>query len=224
MRRPYSSIKIGVSALLFLFMMLFINQPVHADVIENSRSGILPDKVWTITFSNNVNYDYVNTAYICVYDGSGNEVDLDLKVNPSNQKQVIVKPKSGAYTLGKTYTLIISKGFSDEKGNKIGQDYKMQFSIKKQLIDTADFKVQVNKDMGVAVISINSITSPDIRKYKVEGQDDPEIEEEIGEKAYILGSYQNVTVYFYDDSGKEIGSCLLNIQKASDSQVLQIMN
>lgn len=224
MKKSYSAVKISFSIFLSLVILLFSRQPVYADIIANSRSGVLPDKTWTITFSNKVNYDYVNSRYITVFDELGNTVDMNLRVNPLNEKQVIVKPKSGKYDLGEMYTLVVNKDFCDEKGNKIKQNYRMTFSIKKQLIDTADFKVQVNRDMGMAVISLNSISSPDIKKFKFESQDDPEAIEEIGDEAYILGKIQNVSVYFYDSDGKEVGSSLVNIEKAYDSQIVQITN
>lgn len=224
MKRSHKLIRISFSIFLCLFMLLSIKQSVYADVIENSRNGILPDKEWKINFNNKVDYDYVNSNYIYVMDSSGNTVDIEVNVNPLNQKQVIVKPKLGKYNLGSTYTLVISKEFCDENGKKIGQDHKMQFAIKKQLVDTVDFKIQGNKNIGVVVISINSITSTDIKKYKVEGQDDPAAIENIGEKAYILGNYQNVNVYFYDSDGNEIGNSLINIEKACDSQTVQIIN
>lgn len=224
MKKSCNIIKISTYVFLCLFIILFSKQLVHADVIEDSRNGVVPDKVWSVSFSNTVNYDYANSSYIYVSDSAGNLVDVDVSVNPLNQKQVIIKPKSGKYELGGTYNLTISKEFCDEKGKKLGQDYRMQFSIKKQLVDTADFNVQVNKAFGMTVIYLNSITSSDIKKYRVEGQDDPAAIENIGEKAYILGNYQNVNVYFYDDSGKQIGSSLLSIQKACDSQVVEIKN
>lgn len=224
MKKSCNIIKISTYVFLCLFIILFSKQLVHADVIEDSRNGVVPDKVWSVNFSDKVNYDYVNSNYIYVSDSTGNLVNVDVSVNPLNQKQVNVKPKSGKYELGKTYNLTISKEFCNEKGKKLGQDYRMQFSIKKQLVDTADFKVQVNKAFGMTVISLNSITSSDIKKYRVEGQDPKDDNVNVGEEAVIFGNYQNVNVYFYDDSGKQIGSSLLSIQKACDSQVVEIKN
>lgn len=225
MKKSHKRVRISFSIFLCLFMLLSIKQSVYADVIENSRNGILPDKEWKINFNNKVDYDYVNSNYIYVMDSSGNTVDVDVKVNPLNEKQVIVKPKLGKYKLGSTYTLIISKEFCDEKGNKIGQDHKMQFAIKKQLIDTADFKIQGNKSMGVMVISINSITSTDIKKYRVEGQDPKDTDYvDINGEAVIWGTFKSVNVYFYDSDGKEIGNSLINVEKACDSQTVQIIN
>lgn len=224
MRKSLNVIKIIASIVICLFVVLPGNQSMRVDAATNSRSGILPTKEWKINFSKNVNSDYVNSKYIYAADDYGNPVDITLSVNPSNPKQVSVKPKLGQYVLGKTYILTISKDFCDENGNKIGQDYTMQFSIKKQLIDTADFKVQVNQKLGIALVTLNSISSPDVKAYRVEGQDEKDGNVSLDGEAVIFGSLQTVTVHFYDASGNEIGNCLINVQKASDSQVVQIIN
>ncbi|MCD2346278.1 Ig-like domain-containing protein [Clostridium guangxiense] len=224
MKKSRNAIKTIVVMLLCLSIILTTQQLVNADAIANTRSGISPDKEWKVNFSNNVNYDYVNSNYIYVVDNYGNAVDVNLSVNPLNKRQVIVRPKNEKYTLGKTYILTIGKDFCNENGKKMGQDYKMQFSIKKQLVDTADFKVQVNRDAfgGVAVVTINSTSLTNANTYRVEGQEGDNTS--LNDEAVIFGNVQNVTVHFYDDSGKEIGNCLINIQKASNSQVVQISN
>ena len=213
-------------AALCLIITVFSNNIVHAQSVGDTRTGILPDKEWHVNFTNKVNYDYVNSNYIYAKDSFGNKVELDSNVNPSNQKQIIIKPKSGKYVLGKTYDLIISKDFCDEKGNSLGKDYTMEFTIKSQLIDTADFKVKVlNYGSGViGTVSINSTTLSNAKKSRVEGQDAKDDNAAIGDEAVIFGNFQNVNVYFYDENGKEVGSCLLNIEKASDSQIVTITN
>lgn len=222
MKKTCKAIKLSISIFLGLFIILSSNNLIHAQNLSNSRSNILPAKVWSVSFSNNVDFNFVNSKYIYVKDIYGNSVDVELSVNPQNRKQVIVKPKQGKYILGKTYVLTICKGFSDENGNKTGQDFSMQFSIKKQLIDTADFKVQVNRDMKIGTVALNSTTLPNVKSYRVEGQDPKDDNVNPGDEAVVFGAMDNVNVYFYDDSGNQIGSCLVNIEKACDSQVVQI--
>lgn len=225
MKKSLKLVKIVVSALLCMFIIIFPKNFVHAQSTANTRTGIAPDKEWYVNFTNNVDYNYVNSNYIYAKDSFGNAVALDSVINPTNPKQVIVKPKDGKYVLGKTYVLTISKDFSDEKGHKIGKDYEMQFTIKSQLIDTADFNVK-SLDYGSGIIStvaINSTTLSNAKTYKVDGQDDSS-NIAIGEEAYICGNLDNVNVYFYDGSGNEIGSCLINIKKPCDSQIVQITN
>lgn len=224
MRKSFDLVKISVSALLCLFIIVFSKSFVHAQSAANTRTGVAPDKEWHVNFTNNVDYNYVNSNYIYAKDSSGKAVALDLQVNPTNPKQVIVKPRDGRYILGKTYTLTISKDFSDEKGSKIGKDYEMQFTIKSQLIDTADFNVKsLSYSQGIiATISINSTTLSNAKTYKVDGQDE-EGNIGIGEEAYVSGNLDNVNVYFYDEGGNEIGSCLINLTKPCDSQVVQII-
>lgn len=226
MKRSFNLMKVSITALFCLLIIVFSKSFVHAEIVSNTKTGVSPDKEWCVNFTNKVNYDYVNSNYIYAKDSFGNSVDLNLSVNPSNEKQVIVKPKSGSYVLGKTYVLTISKDFSDQNGNKIGQDYKMQFTIKSQLVDTASFKVQVfNYGSGViATVSVNSTTLSNASTYRVEGQDERDDNVPIGKEAAVLGNFQNVNVYFYDADGNKIGNCLVNIQKAYDSQSVQISN
>lgn len=214
-----------ISAFLFaLFIALaFHGQSAKASTINYVKSNVAPDKVWTISFNQNVDAASLSAGYVYVKDSSGNSIAVSTKVDPTNPKQIIVTPKT-SYDLGKTYILTVSKALENEKGSTLSDDVNLQFTIKRQLVDSADFKVQTNSAIGVSIISINSVTSPDIKKFKVEGEDEADGEVNIGDEAYVIGKYQNVNVYFYDENGNQVGNSLINIEKSCDSQVVQITN
>lgn len=226
MKKLFRLIKICAVAVFCLIIVVFSNKVAYAQTIGDTRTGILPDKEWHINFTNNVGYDYVNSNYIYATDSLGNKVQLNINVNPLNQKQIIINPYGGKYVLGKTYDLTISKDFCDEKGNRLGKDYTMEFTIKTQLVDIADFKVKIlNYGSGIiGTVSINSTTLSNAKTYRVEGQDEKDDNVNIGDEAYIYGNFQNVNVTFYDEDGKKIGSCLLNIEKTVDSKIVNITN
>lgn len=225
-KKWHGNLKVVLCLFMVLSIICFAKQPIYADRIQDIRKNTPIDKTWVITFNSNVNYDFVNEQYICIKTAGGRTIDAKFKVDPTNPKKINVTPQSGKYLLGETYTLTIKQGFSDENGRKLKQDRVMQFTTKSTLVDTADFKVQVNNSygMGAVIVSINSISdSLDISKYKVEGQDDDNFVDVNSGKAYImLNKLQNLNVYFYDAKGKQVGSSIINVQQASNSQIVKI--
>jgi len=225
----HKNLKIVIVFFLIFSVLFPVKQFVHADAITDSRKNISPDKTWTITFNSNVDYNFVNSNYISVQTLSGKAVDASVSVEPTNQKKVDVSPKGSNYLLGQTYILTIKQGFSDEKGHALKQDKVMQFTIKSTLVDKADFNVKVNNNynLGIVIVSLNSISdSSNITTFKVEGQDDPnEFVNINGGEAYITSNkLQNLNVYFYDASGKQVGNSLIDVQQATSSQVVDIKN
>ena len=51
MKKSCNIIKISTYVFLCLFIILFSKQLVHADVIEDSRNGVVPDKVWSVNYA-----------------------------------------------------------------------------------------------------------------------------------------------------------------------------
>lgn len=227
MKKFYGNLKVFIGLFIILSMFFSMKQFVHAASITDARKNISPEKTWTITFSSKVDSDFVNENYISVKTSNGKAIDVNLKVEPTNPKKVDVSLKNGTYSLGQTYVLTVKQGFSDESGHALKQDRIMQFTIKNQLVDTADFKVEVNNNMGIVIVSLNSISdSSNITKYKVEGQDEKDDAVDVnGGEAYIVSNkLQNLNVYFYDASGKLVGNSLINVQQACSSQVVDIEN
>lgn len=227
MKKFCGNLKVVIGLCIILSIVFSMKQFVYAASITDSRTNISPDKIWTISFNSNVDSDFVNENYISMETSNGKAVDVKLNVEPTNPKKVDVSLKSGTYSLGQTYVLTVKQGFSDENGHVLKQDRVMQFTIKNQLVDTADFKVQVYNNMGIVIVSLNSISdSSNIIKYKVEGQDDKDDAVDVNNgEAYIMSNkLQNLNVYFYDASGKLVGNSLINVQQACSSQVVTIGN
>lgn len=224
MKKWCESLKVVLCLFLVLSMICIMKQPIYAASVQDTRNNISIDKTWTVTFNSNVNYDFVNEKYIYVKTAGGKAVDVDVNVEPTNPKKIDVTPSSGKYLLGQTYILTIKQGFSDESGRALKQDRVMQFTTKSTLVDTADFKVQVFPNFGIVIVSLNSVNaSSDIKTYRVEGQEDNTPVDVNGGEAYIISNkLQNLNVYFYDASGKQVGSSFINVQQASDSQVVNI--
>lgn len=227
MKSLHKNLKIVIVFFLIFSAFFPVKQFVHADAITDSRKNITPDKTWTITFNSNVDYNFVNSNYISVQTLSGKAVDVSVSVEPTNQKKVDVSPKGSNYLLGQTYILTIKQGFSDENGHALKQDKVMQFTIKSTLVDKADFNIKVNNSLGIVIVSLNSISdSSNITNYRVEGQDEKDGPVDInGGEAYITSNkLQNLNVYFYDASGKQVGNSLIDVQQATSSQVVDIKN
>lgn len=227
MKSLHKNLKIVIVFFLIFSVFFPVKQFVHADAITDSRKNITPDKTWTITFNSNVDYNFVNSNYISVQTLSGKAVDVSVSVEPTNQKKVDVSPKGSNYLLGQTYILTIKQGFSDENGHALKQDKVMQFTIKSTLVDKADFNIKVNNSLGIVIVSLNSISdSSNITNYRVEGQDEKDGPVDInGGEAYITSNkLQNLNVYFYDASGKQVGNSLIDVQQATSSQVVDIKN
>lgn len=227
MKSLHKNLKIVIVFFLIFSAFFPVKQFVHADAITDSRKNITPDKTWTITFNSNVDYNFVNSNYISVQTLSGKAVDVSVSVEPTNQRKVDVSPKGANYLLGQTYILTIKQGFSDENGHALKQDKVMQFTIKSTLVDKADFNIKVNNSLGIVIVSLNSISdSSNITNYRVEGQDEKDGPVDInGGEAYITSNkLQNLNVYFYDASGKQVGNSLIDVQQATSSQVVDIKN
>lgn len=225
MLKPFKAIKVFGILFVMLIVSVCFKGTFYAASASDVRNGIVPDKNWTVTFSKNVSYNFVNSNYIFVKDSFGNNVEITSGINPANLKQVIVKPKYGKYTLGKTYILTIKAGFQDENGNALKQDRVLNFTIKNQLVDTATFNVQVNPLLNIAGVRIKSLsTSKDIKYYYIEDNLDGVDKYAMNDEIPVHSNSKNVNVYFYDSNGDKVGSSILNVAQANANATVEIKN
>ena len=88
----------------------------------------LPNKKWTITFSNDVDESSVTKESIYVLDENGKKVE-DLSFKTIGDKVEVNAPAAG-YDAGKTYTLHITSAVQSAKGISLKEERSKVFTIK----------------------------------------------------------------------------------------------
>jgi hypothetical protein len=94
----------------------------------NLRTGISPDKIWTITFSGPVDMTTCDAVYIT--NSLGQEVGTYI-TEGSNSRSILVKPKEN-YLCAQTYYLNIGTGLKSTSGSRLQTELTMPFRIMSQ--------------------------------------------------------------------------------------------
>lgn len=97
---------------------------MKAEATEDMRRAISQNKIWTISFDENVSPRAIED-HIRVEDYTGREQELDIKQG-ANSKEIYVIPED-KYREGRTYLMIIDKEFLNSAGTKVSEDFIMGF-------------------------------------------------------------------------------------------------
>ena len=119
--------KILTFAIIFVIFLSVPTIKVFGSIVNGQTVDC--DKTWNISFNHLVSVDETTAQNIRVIDRYSNPIKLTFDVNDS-RKSILVKPQSGSYTRGESYTLVISKEFMALDNSKLKVDTKMEFNIK----------------------------------------------------------------------------------------------
>ena len=116
---------------IMMFLLAFCvvgSLKVYANESMQFRENISLDKVWTITFNNQLDYRTVTNETIFIRTEDGETINtIQVYVNPMNSKQVLVS-NSNPYTYSTGYYLYITRGIQDINGNTISNPITLKFT------------------------------------------------------------------------------------------------
>ncbi|GAA0726886.1 hypothetical protein GCM10008905_23830 [Clostridium malenominatum] len=195
------------------------NQEITKEI--NAKVTTDVNKIWTIRFNSEVDFYSVRDRIRVneVYNNSTSS-SVPVSIEESGRMSVKINPPSGGYKKGQNYQITINKGAKGRDGKFLTKDNIMRFSI--QGDNTAMAKVEVSPVLDMfKVINITGTTRPDIKKYKVEGND---YIFNLGEPSVnVIKDKSSVQVYFYGSDGtKIIGKATLSISNNSYDVPLDI--
>ncbi|WPC40212.1 transglutaminase domain-containing protein [Clostridium sp. JS66] len=88
------------------------------------------NKIWEVSFTENINLSNINNSNIFVVDSNGNAVEgISFGKGHGDNKLLIYPPKLG-YVNGQRYYLYIIKNLTSLKGKKLKTNIKISFTIK----------------------------------------------------------------------------------------------
>lgn len=119
-----------------VFCILFASNAKAASFTDNQV--VSPTKIWTINFSDEVEFDDVTKEDIVVRDGNGNIEAVPLEFDYGNSKCIKVDYPSDGYKPGEKYTLTIGNGVHSAKRKSIKEKVTIHFSIQN---NTANYKI-----------------------------------------------------------------------------------
>jgi hypothetical protein len=139
---------------IFIGMLSFNVKSVFADenkwVEKRAEELQMPDKVWDIILTTEVDEDTINSENIYVRDFDGDyfedieftyikNEDEEESDDESHQSIIRVKPTK-EYKQGETYYLYVDKDLKSAKGTPVLEPYRLEFKIKE--IDLDFFKIR----------------------------------------------------------------------------------
>lgn len=98
-------------------------------VLLKESKDVDENKDWIISFKGSVDEESLDSSKIFVLDENNKIVNVNLVLNPDNDKQVIVKHIT-SYTSGKTYKLYITKDVQSKKNQNLVRAILFKFTIK----------------------------------------------------------------------------------------------
>lgn len=152
--------KLLTLSILFSLILTFIS-PVNA---ANLSERITTDreKPWTITFSDEVDFNSVNEQSIYIETDKGNKHPISFIIS-DDLKQITVTPKK-QYAIGTAYTLVISDAVRSTKGGKLSSAVDLPFRLEGVHIKSVqatlnpfatNVKVQSVKGVDKLTVSVN---------------------------------------------------------------------
>lgn len=179
------------------------------------------NKAWNINFNSEVEFYSVKD---CIQVNEVNNgklgTTIPVTVSQGTRYSMIVNPPSGGYKKGQMYQVTIKKDARARNGKGMVRNNIMKFSIGDA--NTAIAKVEISPVVSMfKAITINATTRTDIKKYKIEGNDNLF---NIGETSVnVLDNKSSVQVYFYGADGYTLlGKTTLNVNRSVSDTILQI--
>lgn len=143
-----------IFSLISIFVLsqsLVFSQSDDSNIMNwNSKHNVPISKVWTITFSNNIDPSTVNSESVWVENSKGEHLDVNLKAIAN---KVTVSPPIENYINGENYKLVISSAIKSSNGKTLTNGVRMNFTtsieIVKELLKSEDI-VDVSKENSIS--------------------------------------------------------------------------
>lgn len=189
--------------------------------VIQQKSTLDVNKVWNINFNHEIEL-YSAKNYVQVNEVNNGQLGAIVPVTFSQgtKSSILVNPPAGGYKKGKMYQITIKKSIAAKNGKNLFRNNIMKFSVNEA--NTAIAKVEISPVLSMfKAITINATTRSDIKKYKIEGNDNLF---NIGEISInVLNNKSSVQVYFYGSDGYTLlGTTTLNVSKSIADTTLQI--
>ncbi|MDW8802199.1 hypothetical protein P8V03_13675 [Clostridium sp. A1-XYC3] len=107
---------------------LLIPGKVQAFQVNNNQT-VDANKVWTITFTDEVGFDDLTKKGIKVLDKEGNAINVTLGLGADNKSIIVIPPQNG-YKPGESYKILVDTAAHSKKGKAMKQQRVMDFNIK----------------------------------------------------------------------------------------------
>lgn len=120
-----------------MFFLIFINFDVHAS--SPDKPIVDKNKLWSVTFNDNLDYSKLSNDSIIVTDNLGNKENIKI-INGPSSNMITVLPPSGGYKDNKDYVLTISKQIYSSKNKQLKEEKRLYFKTKEKSEDTIVFK------------------------------------------------------------------------------------
>lgn len=118
-------------------------------LIQASKTTSNVDKVWTVTFSSDINEVSVGPKSVYVQDAAGQNVKVETNVNGKVMKVI----PTSSYSVGNTYTLYLGADLKSVSDKAIKNKVKFQFTIKSSM---------TNKSIVIDGINANGVVADDV--------------------------------------------------------------
>lgn len=144
--------------IMIFFLTILVQANAHAFQATNDQT-VDANKVWTLTFTDEVGFDDITKSGIVVTDSKGKPAAVDIKQG-NNSKSIIVNAPQGGYTPGESYTLTINTKAHSNKGKSLKQERAIRFNIK----DSSQGAVQTKlKDNTIKVYYVDDDLKVDLQ-------------------------------------------------------------
>ncbi|MEW9094553.1 MAG: glucosaminidase domain-containing protein [Clostridiaceae bacterium] len=105
----------------------------------SSKSNVVTDKKWTITFNSNLDKDTINDENITVTDAKGNKVKASVSIGATDNT-VTVMPKVEGYLPGSTYYINFGTGIKSLGGKTFSSPKRMKFVTTGKFSDASTYE------------------------------------------------------------------------------------
>lgn len=179
------------------------------------------NKAWSINFNSEVDlYSIKDCIQVNEINNDQIGTTIPVTISQGSRYSIVINPPSGGYKKGQMYQVTIKKDARARNGKGMVRNNLMKFSIGDA--NTAIGKVEISPVLSmIKAITINDTTRTDIKKYKIEGNDNLF---NIGETSVnVLDNKSSVQVYFYGADGYTVlGKTTLNVNSNISDTILQI--
>ncbi|WP_185806775.1 beta-propeller domain-containing protein [Bacillus salinus] len=123
----------GVLVVVLIMAGLIIfnqSKPVVAGdwTAANKNQAVLPNKIWMIPFTKELDDESIHENSIYITDGRGEKLAIDVKLH-ENKKSVILMPPEDGYIPASSYTLHIDSSLKAIDGKEIRSDISVPFQV-----------------------------------------------------------------------------------------------
>jgi len=224
--------KTRVAIVVLCLCMILTSSIVFAGDVDvkqiSDKSTNDTNKVWTVSFTGNIDFDSVKNSIQVKDKTDGSKVDVTI-TKGDDEASVKINPPSQGYTKSHNYEIKIDKNIAKSKTLvSLNKTALMNFTVSGS--DTAtntttdNYTASANIVVAPAFpvlkqITVKSTTIPNAKKYKV--NENPNMFN-IG-AAMVVGVAENATtVSFYDANGNKLGEATLNVDKSLNNMTLQV--